>query len=112
MESIPQKVIDSLENSQKNFVLSAGVDPNDGSLCFINRSLDVKFIKPNGRLKPDFCRPSHDGTGVEVIFFEETLSKFIDVDNLESAAESCMSKSMLFLNDSYVCDVEIAENNT
>ena len=109
MSTLPQEEIDQiLSTSISDAVISCGINP-DKSLVLVTASLSVREIIPNGRLVPDYCRPLEGGVGILVKFEGESKMNYIDASLAIKGGRDCLSESKLFLNDNYLCDVEVTQ---
>ena len=109
ISSLPQDVIDSLvvlpDASER--VIACGVDPSDNSLYMISGLLDIRVIRPNGNLIPEKSFPSHDGKRMGIYFKDVEDLKTIDSNLALMNGESCLANASLFVNDTYMCNLEI-----
>lgn len=112
MNTLSQEDIDLISNESS--VISCGVE--NQILYILTFNLDVRRIKPNGKLRPKFSQPARDGMCL-VTYFEgfEDPSLILSSVAIENS-ESCLLNTTLHVNDNYMCDLEIVdidyENNT
>lgn len=112
MNTLSQEDIDLISNESS--VISCGVE--NQILYILTFNLDVRRIKPNGKLRPKFSQPTRDGMCL-VTYFEgfEDPSLILSSVAIENS-ESCLLNTTLHVNDNYMCDLEIVdidyENNT
>ena len=109
MSSLPQGAIDSIStlSDANERVVSCGVDPTDNSLYMISGILDIRVIRPNGNLIPDRSFPSHDGKRMGIYFKNVEELQTIDSNLALLNGESCLTNASLFVNDTYMCNLEI-----
>ena len=110
MSSLSQNIIDNLlETSDDigNRILACGINPSDNSLYIISGLLDVKVIRPNGKLKPKKAFPCYDGSRIGIIFDNIEDIQTIDSSLALHEGKSCFENTSLFVNDTYLCDLEI-----
>lgn len=109
MSSLEQEEIDTLtcltESNER--VISCGIDPSDNSLYMISGMLDIRVIRPNGKLKPEKAFPSHDGKMIGMIFKDVEEVQAIDANLALRNGDSCLTDASLFVNDTYMCSLEI-----
>lgn len=112
MNSLPQSVLDVLSTFPDacDRAIASGV--SDNQLYIVSCLLDIKVIIPNGNLKPIESYPSHDGTLVFVKFLDDVRFKPISSKLALQAGGDPLNKSALYVNDSYVCDLEVEEVQT
>jgi len=110
MSTLPQEEIDRiLAEDANDAIISCGINPIDRCLMLITSTLSVREIKPNGRLIPDYCRPLEGGTGILVKFERESKVNYIDAALAIDRSQDCLCESKLFLNNNYLCDVEVKQ---
>lgn len=110
ISSLSQNVIDKLlETSDDigNRILACGINPSDNSLYVISGFLDIKVIRPNGNLKPKKAFPLHDGSKIGIIFDSIEEIQTIDSNLALREGKSCLENTSLFVNDTYLCDLEL-----
>jgi hypothetical protein len=95
MSSLSSDLLEEVtENSFEDVrIIACGVDPKDNILYYITNDIEVMCIKPNGKMIPSFAVPTSDGREILVRFGESMA----------------LEKSKVFLNDSYLCDLENLE---
>ena len=110
MSSLPCELLEELtSNSFEDVrVIVCGVDPEDNTLYFITNDIEVMYISPNGKMIPNFAVPTNDGREILVRFDEKTIHS-ISANLLIKESSSALEKSKMFLNDSYLCDLENLE---
>ena len=109
MSSLPQGAIDSIStlSDANERVVSCGVDPTDNSLYMISGILDIRVVRPNGNLIPERSFPSHDGKRMGIYFKNVEELQTIDSNLALLNGESCLTNASLFVNDTYMCNLEI-----
>lgn len=107
MCSLPQESIDRIiiEESLGMKVISCGVNPRDGCLYMITATCDIKRIRPNGRIRPAWARPVNSEV-IELGF--DHISRIILSDLAIKNSEDCMNMSQLYVNNNYMCDIELS----
>lgn len=106
MTSLSQDIIEDVVNNGFG-IISCGVDPNDRGLYMVTSQIEVKRILPNGLLRPIQAFPLHNGKLLGVLFEnDEQVVHHIESELALLAAENCMNISSLYVNDTYMCDIE------
>lgn len=106
MTSLSQDIIEDVVNNGFG-IISCGVDPNDRGLYMVTSQIEVKRILPNGSLRPIQAFPLHNGELLGVLFEnDEQVVHHIESELALLAAENCMNISSLYVNDTYMCDIE------
>lgn len=110
MNAVPHDVLSLLEMSPdiERRILCCGVD-SENILYLITGNAELRKIEPNGYLIPSRAAPDATGKIVEICFLrsEETYSVLssMAIEN----SESCLESGSLFVNNNYVCDLQIEE---
>lgn len=104
MKTLDQSTLDNLKSI--NAIISCGIDEN--VLYVITKGLDVRYVKPTGRLIPRECFPTIDGKNI-VLYFNDIEKSFkINSDLvIKNSTSSLSNNSTLSINDSYMCNLEI-----
>jgi len=103
MMTLSQDTID--EMSSEDMIISCGID--DEVLYMVTSNLDVRHIKPTGKLRPTRCFPSSDGLSI-VTYFEGMKNPSLILSTIAiKNSESSLTNTSLFVNNSYMCDLEI-----
>lgn len=106
MSTLPQSTIEDMNHNVVR-IISCGIDPQDCGLYMVTSELEVKRIVPNGSLRPARAFPSQDGDLVCIIFQnDDDVVHRIESRLILLVAENCLNKSSLYVNDTYMCDVE------
>lgn len=88
-------------------IISCGVSPEDSRLLLITADLKVMQLLPHGSLIPFHSLPLKLGTGILLMFRGENKMNFIDSSLVLQVSSDCLSQSKLFVNNNYMCDVEV-----
>jgi hypothetical protein len=109
MAALPQHSVDFLYGlpDRSTRVMAAGVDPRDSSLTMITLDLEVRTLRPNGRLVPTSAVPSDDGRFIGVEFVGGDRVYSINAAMAVSRSEDAMKSASLHVNDTYMSDLEI-----
>lgn len=112
MTSLSQSVLDVFANfpDAQDRVIAAGV--SEGQLYMLDCLLNIKMISPSGRLVPEEACPSHDGTFIHVKFLNEDKHEIISSKLALMRGASILNKSSLYVNDRYVCGLDVEELET
>lgn len=103
MSTLSQEVIDGL--SSEDTIISCGVD--EEILYMVTFNSEVRHIKPTGRLRPLKCFPTQDGHSI-IAYFHGIDKPFLILSSLAiKNSESSLTNTSLFVNNSYMCDLEI-----
>jgi hypothetical protein len=110
MSSLSSNLLEEVtENSFEDVrIIACGVDPKDSILYYITNDIEVMCIKPNGKMIPSFAVPTSDGREILVRFGENSVHA-ISAGLLLKESSMALEKSKVFLNDSYLCDLENLE---
>lgn len=106
MQSLNQDAIDSLSSCpEKGYrIVSCGIV--DECLRIVTGSGSVREISKNGILTPLFAIPLREGRIVS-LDIEGRGTKNVSSNIIIKHSKNCLNKPELFVNNSYVCDVEI-----
>jgi hypothetical protein len=107
MATLPQVIIDEIFEYDSK-VISCGVDPQDGGLYMVTSTSQVKVLRPNGHMLPIDSFPSHDGELIAVSFKSIDGYYGIGAKAALNAAEDCITSAGLFVNDTYMCDLQLS----
>lgn len=105
MNTLSQEDIDSI--SSEDAIISCGID--NEILYIITSRLDVRQIKPSGRLRPTACLPTLDGSCIMLYFAGlEDPALILSTVVIENS-ESSLSNTSLYVNNNYMCDLDIVD---
>lgn len=110
MMCLDQETVDDLADFPEERVIACGVHPSDSSLVFVTNKLNVRSISPNGKLVPHAARPAPDGRSMRVSFVGFEGSSVIDVKHAIARGDLCTSGGSLYVNDRYVCNVDMSSD--
>lgn len=88
-------------------VICCGIDAKDNSLILITGTSDVRKISPNGYMTPRHAHPGRTGKTIELMFMDLDEVFKIDAKIALKNSVSCMTFASLFLNNNYICDVNM-----
>lgn len=109
MNSLTQEEVNESLEKEVNFIVACGVHPEDGGLYLINSSLEIRRIIPNKNLKPRECYPVNFGKAVEIRFFNQNQTHYIDSDLILNSSENLMLKGNWSVNDTYMCSIDMIQ---
>ena len=111
MNSLTQNVIDIISKKKDfiNRIVSSGVDTESGILYIVTGLVDVRYVVPNGRLRPKLSTPVNYGTALIVEFENVKGHHVIHAKLAIDKSSSFHSNSKLFVNNAYVCDLNTLE---
>lgn len=107
MKCLTQEEIDEIHSSSlKERILACGVN-DEKELWMITSELEVRYIRPNGRLVPVTAFPTGIGTKI-VMFFEDSSDlNVIDANVAIKHSTDGLNDSHLYVNDNYMCDIQL-----
>lgn len=103
MTTLSQERIDSL--TSEDTIVSCGVDGE--VLYMVTFNLDVRHIKPTGRMRPLRCFPTSDGLSIVTYFVGLKNPSLILSSIAIKNSEHSLTNTSLFVNNNYMCDLEI-----
>ena len=110
MNVVPRDALTLIEMSPDvdSRVFVCGVD-SENVLYLITGNAELRRIRPNGYLTPTHASPDASGKMVELCFLRSdevySVLSSIAIEN----SESCLESGSLFVNNNYVCDLQIEE---